>query len=239
MALDIKEIIQYPLKSGQFFEEEHPKKQLYIHHTSGSQNPFFVVDGWNNNVDKIGTPFIIAGKPKIGETKFKDGDILQCFSSKFWNYHLGVPSSVFQKYGIKYQPLDKTSIGIELTSWGYVTKQPNNTFKNYVGGIVPNEEVIDLGKEFRGYQYYHQYSDAQINSLKDLIIYLCDRYSISKKYNEGMWDINQGCLNGSNGIWSHTSCRSDKYDCFCQPSLINMLKSLENKLDTPINSITA
>ena len=228
MGLDINKIIQYPLKSGQYFEEEHPKSQIVIHHTSGSSNPFFVIDGWNNNIDKIGTPFVISGKPKAGETTYKDGDIIQCFSSKYYAYHLGIPSSVFQKYNIPYQRLDKTSIGIELANWGYVMKQKDGTFKNYVGGTVPNEEVVDLGKEFRGYQYYHRYSDLQLASLKDLLIYLCDKYKISKKYNEGMWDINQACLNGTNGIWNHTSCRNDKFDCSMQPHLIEMLKSLES-----------
>lgn len=224
--LDIKKIIQYPLNKGQFFEEEHPKSQLIIHHTAGNSNPFICIDGWNTNQDRIGTAFIIGGKPKNGETKYKDGDILQCFSSKFWCYHLGIGKEVFSKYGIKYQPLDKTSIGIEICNWGYLTKQVNGTFKNYVGGIVPIEEVIDLGKEFRGYQYYHKYTDAQLNSLKELLVYLSDKYKISKQYNEGMWDINQGCLNGTNGIWTHVSCRQDKFDCFPQPNLISMLKSL-------------
>jgi hypothetical protein len=183
MALDINKIIQHKLNVGQFFEEEHPKSQFYLHHTAGNSNPFICVDGWNQNTERIGTAFVIAGKPKIGETKYKDGDIIQCFSSKHWCYHLGVPKETFTKYGIKYQPLDKTSIGVELCNWGQVTKQPNGTFKNYVGGVVPNEDVVDLGKEFRGFRYYHAYSDAQLNSLRDLIIYLCDKYKISKKYN--------------------------------------------------------
>jgi len=229
MALDINAIVKYPLNAGQFFEEEHKKSQIYIHHTAGNSSAHICVDGWNANLDKIGTAFIIAGKPKAGETKYKDGDIIQAFSSKYWAYHLGIPSSTFQKYGIKYQALDKVSIGIELCNWGYVTKQKDGTFRNYVSGTVPKEDVVDLGKEFRGYQYYHAYSDAQLNSLRDLLIYLCDKYGISKTFNEGIFDVNQGCLNGSNGIWSHTSCRADKYDANPQMKLINMLKTLEVK----------
>ena len=228
-------IIQYPLTKGQYYEEKYEKKQLFIHHTASSGNAENIISGWNNNIDKIGTSYIINGKAK-DNIKYKDGDIIQCFPDNMWAYHLGIKSEVFKKYGIPYQALDKTSIGIEIANWGPLTKQTDGTFKNYVGGVVPNEDVIDLGKEFRGHQYYNKYTEEQINSLKDLIIYLCDKYKISKKYNEGMWDVNQGCLNGANGIFSHTSVRHDKYDCFCQPSLINMLKSLENKTDTPINS---
>lgn len=227
MALDINKIIQYPLKKDQYFEEEHPKNQLFIHHTAGNTNPFICVDGWNNNIDKIGTAFVLAGKPKNATEKFKDGDIIQCFSSKFYAYHLGIPAETFKKYNVPYQRLDKTSIGIELCNWGYVTKQKDGTFKNYVGGTVPHEDVVDLGKEFRGYRYYHAYSQNQLNSLRDLLIYLCDKYKISKKYNEEIWNINPACLNGQGGIWSHTSCRQDKFDCSNQPKLINMLKTLE------------
>lgn len=227
MALDVNKIIQHRLDNGQFFEEEHPKYQFYLHHTAGNSNPFICIDGWNMNQDRIGTSFVIAGKPKQGETKYKDGDIVQCFSSKHWCYHLGVTKETFTKYGIKYQVLDKISIGVELCSWGQLTKQPDGNFKNYVGGIIPIEDVIDLGTEYRGYRYYHAYSDAQLNSLRDLIIYICDKYNISKKYNEGMFEVHQGCLNGTNGIWSHTSVRKDKYDLSPQPKLIQMLKSIE------------
>lgn len=229
VAFDLNKIIQYRLNSGQFFEEEFDKKMIFLHHTAGNSNPFISIDGWNNNTDKIGTAFVIAGKPKEGEIKYKDGDIVQAFSSKHWAYHLGIPSSVFQKYGIKYQSLDKISIGIELCNWGYLIKQSDGTFRNYVGGIVPKDEVIDLGKEFRGHRYYHSYTDSQISSLRDLLIYLCDRYKISKTFNESMFDVNQACLNGTNGIWSHTSCRTDKFDVSPQPKLINMLKTLELK----------
>ena len=39
--------------------------------------------------------------------------------------------------------------------------------------------------------------------------------------------MNPACLNATNGIWSHTSCRNDKYDLNPQPKLIAMLKTLE------------
>lgn len=224
--LDTNTIIQYPLKAGQFFAEEHPKSQIYIHHTAGNSSAHICVDGWNNNLDKIGTAFVIAGKPKDATANYKDGDILQCYSSKFWAYHLGIPAETFKKYSIPYKPLDKTSIGIELCNWGYLTKQKDGTFKNYVGGIVPIEQVVDLGSEFRGYQYYHRYSDAQLESLKNLLIYLCDKYNIPKTYNEEMWKVSPACLNGTSGIWAHVSTRQDKYDIFPQKSLINMLQSL-------------
>lgn len=224
--INLDALIKYPLKEGQFFSEKHTKNQIFIHHTSGSSNPYFVVDGWNNNIDKIGTPYVIAGKPKDQNSKYKDGDIIQCFDENYYAYHLGIPSEIFKKYNLEYKRLDKTSIGIELTSWGYVIKQKDGTFKNYVGGTIPNEDVIDLGKEVRGHRYYHAYTDSQLKSLKELLVYLCEKYNIPKTYTEGMFDINQGCLSGIGGIWSHTACRLDKTDVAPQPKLIDLLKAL-------------
>ena len=223
MSLDIKKIIQYPLNNGQFFKEEEPKNQIVIHHTAGSSSPKIIIDGWNINNDKIGTAFVIGGIPGRYD-KFEDGDIFQCFSSKYYAYHLGIPAETFAKYKIPYKRLDKTSIGIEICNWGFLEKQPNGTFKNYVGGIVPMDEAVDLGENYRRYKYYHAYTMAQLNSLKDLLIYLCEKYNIPKTYNAEMWDINQAALNGQSGIWTHTSFRSDKTDCSKQPALISMLK---------------
>lgn len=235
MALDIKKIIQYPLLRGQFFEKEFPKGQIVIHHTAGSSSPKITIDGWNSNNDIIGTAFVIGGIPKQYD-KFKDGDIFQCFKdgdifqcypSKLWAYHLGISAETFAKYSIPYQRLDKTSIGIEICNWGYLEKQPNGTFKNYVGGIVPMDEVADLEENYRGHRYYHAYTTAQLSSLKDLLIYLCEKYNIPKTYNAKMWDISQSALNGQSGIWTHTSFRSDKTDCSKQPALISMLSSIQ------------
>lgn len=238
--LDINKIIQRPLDVGQFFNEQHPKIQAVIHHTAGGSNPYNVISGWNANTSRVGTSLIVAGKPRSTET-FKDGEIVQCFSTRNWGYHLGIPSETFKKYNIPYKRLDKTSVAIELCNWGYVTKQADGTFKNYVNGTVDTEDVIDLGVEFRGHRYYHAYSEAQIESLKDILIYLCDKYNIPKTYNKEMWSINQAALNGQAGIFSHTSYRTDKFDCFPQPSLINMLVSLDGKVkpDKPINTPSA
>jgi len=229
MALDISKIIQYPLKADQFLNEEHPKSQIFIHHTAGRSSPYGPVDWWNSNSDRVGTAFVIAGKVKDKDSKWKDGDILQCFSSKKWAYHLGLKPGIFEKFNVPYKSLDKTSVAIEVCNWGYLKKQANGTFMNYVNGLVPVDEVMDLGVEYRGYRYYHKYTDAQIASLRDLLIYLCERYGIPKTYNGGMFEVNKDALSGKPGIWNHTSVRKDKTDMSPQSKLIDMLKTLETK----------
>lgn len=110
-------IKQVTFPTSQYFQEEHPKKQIYIHHTAGNSNGEQVFAGWAANSEKIATCVSISGKGKTSV----DGQIIQGFSSKFWAYHLGLKQEVFTKHGVKYQSLDKISIGIEICNWGQLT----------------------------------------------------------------------------------------------------------------------
>ncbi len=118
-------------------------------------------------------------------------------------------------------------MAVEVCNWGCLIKDKDGNFVNYVKGIVPANEVVTLEKPHRGYFYYQDFSDSQIASLKELIIYLCDKYKISKKYNADMWDISTRALDGENGIWGHCAFRSDKFDVAPLPKLIKMLQEIE------------
>lgn len=225
MALDISKIKQYRLNNEQYFQEESPKTQIYIHHTASSSNPFRCIDYWNSNTERIATAFLIAGKPNKNDS-FKDGDIVQAFASKHWAYHLGIKQAVFTAQQIPYKSLDKTSIGIEVCNWGQLSYS-NGKYVTYVGTIVPESEVFVYETPYRGYKFYHKYTQAQINSLKELLLYLCEKFNISKRYNETIWDIDRNALRGTPGIYSHTSVRSDKNDMNPQSELTLMLKTLE------------
>lgn len=225
MALDISKITQSQLPDNCYFNQEVEKSQLYIHHTAGGSNPFNVVNGWKTNANKICTAFIIGGKPSAVD-KHKDGEIVQAFSSKKWGYHLGLKSNHFAPFGLPYKELNSTSIGIELTNWGYLTKDAAGNFKTYLGKTVPSDEVIELDKPYRNYKFYHRYTDAQLASLRDLLIYLCDKYNIPKTFHADMFELNKNALSGVKGIFTHTSVRPDKWDCPPQPNLIKILQTL-------------
>ena len=223
--LDINKIIQDNLPASCYCSQEIEKKQIVIHHTAGSANPLNVIAGWKQAANKVCTAFVIAGAPSPTDT-FKDGDIVQAFSSKAWGYHLGLEPKDFTPFNLPYEERNSSSIAIEMCNFGYLIKD-GNMYKNYLGGTIPEDQVCVLDTPYRGYQYYHAYTAAQIASLKDLLLYLCDKYSISKDYNENMFDTNKDALSGKNGIWTHTSYRANgKWDCSPQPVLIDMLKSL-------------
>jgi N-acetyl-anhydromuramyl-L-alanine amidase AmpD len=226
--IDLKEIVQYQLPEAQYYKEEQPKSQIFLHHTAGNPNPYRAIDFWNSNPEHIGTAFCVGGEPskdKDGKEIWKDGEIVQAFGSKYWAYHLGLKQEIFKKYGVPYKSLDKSSIGIEINNWGGLQLK-NDKFYTYVGSTVDADEVIEYASPFRGYKFYQRYTDKQIENTIRLVKYLCDKFGISKVYNEDMWDISGRALAGANGIWSHTSVRSDKSDVHPYPPLIEALKSL-------------
>ena len=81
IALDIKKIIQMQFTTNDYCRKVFPKKQIYLHHTAGNASAINTAKYWQNNNSKVATAFVIAGNVK--STKEKDGDIIQCFSSKY------------------------------------------------------------------------------------------------------------------------------------------------------------
>lgn len=219
------DITQYNFSKNQFIQEEHKKTQIYLHHTAGNADPFGVFKGWESNQERISTCIVIGGKPANSKSAWVDGQIVQGFSSKFWGYHLGLKESTFQKMGVPYKSLDKTSIGIEICNWGQLTLK-NGKFYNYVNRIVPSDEVVELATAHRGFKYYHAYTDKQIESVKELLLTWKDKYDINLTYNQDIWDVTKRALKGDAGVFTHNSVRYDKVDVSPQPKLIEMLKSL-------------
>lgn len=191
------------------------KIQIYLHHTAGGPNAENVFKYWQSDATPVATCVVIA----------RDGQIVQGFPSEKWAYHLGLTNQIFANNKIPYRNLDKNSIGIEICAWGGLTKN-GSKYYNYVNGEVPQSEVSELTTEFKGYKYYHKYTDEQINSIKMLLLLWHDKYNIPIVYNESMWAICKDALQGKPGLYTHVSVRNDKSDTFPQKELIAMLKSL-------------
>jgi len=217
-------LTQTSFPANQYIAEEHPKVQIYLHHTAGNANPFATFTGWASNQERIATCVAIGGKPGAN-ANWIDGEVVQGFSSKFWAYHLGLKESTFQKFNLPYKSLDKISIGIEICNWGQLTVR-DNKFINYVGGEVNPNDVCHLDQPYKGFRYFHNYTDAQIEAVKDLLLLWKQRYGIDLTYNEDIWDVTPRALRGENGVFTHNSVRTDKVDVYPHPKLIQMLESL-------------
>ena len=230
MPLDVTKINQEELTPNQYFKEDCSavKKQILLHFTAGAPSAANTIHGWQFNPERVGTAFVISRGSKT-ETV---GERVRALGSKNWGYHIacsenaGRVASKYHNFTLETQRA-KESVAVEICNWGCLIKDKDGNFRNYVNGIVPANEVVTLDKPHRGYIYYHDFSVNQIASLKELIIYLCDKYKISKKYNPDMWDISTRALDGENGIWGHCSFRSDKFDVAPLPKLVKMLQDIE------------
>ena len=96
-----------------------------------------------------------------------DGTIHQYFKDEFWAYHTGTN---------KQDAMD--SIGIEIRSWGHLTKK-GNKFYSWTGKEIPPEKVIKLNK-FRGFEYWERLTPQQIQAVKELILMLRQKHPIIK-----------------------------------------------------------
>jgi len=176
-------------------------------------------DGKSNKPYRIATSYVMGRRASSNGDDAFDGKTFRCFDDKYWAYHLGVKGTK-GKY-------DKNSIGIEMCNYGYC-RVVDGKFINYVSREVPADEVVDLGKEFRGYRYWEKYTDEQIENLRKLLIYLIDKHDIEIEHGIYDWDwfnYEHDKLKGV-GIRTHVQVRNDKTDMFPQQELIDMLNSL-------------
>ena len=226
--IDLTKIKVYPFPENKYFKEEQVKTQVVLHHTVSGPNIDGDVSSWLDNKDKVATAIIIA----------RDGTPYQLFSSKYWAYHLGAGD----------HNQDRRSIGIEIDNWGWLTpgtgalkmfRHKNKYLRNfkitnpikyytYYGNEV-NVPMQFYPLGFKGYQWYEKYTDAQIQTVGELLLLWKTKYNIPLKYNDSMWDISSSAMTGTPGIWTHDSFRKDKTDCHPQPELIEMLKAIQNK----------
>ena len=216
------------LPAGEYFEGPTKKEYLFLHHTAGGNNPFRTVDGWaTDDRGRIATQFVVGGpNPKTGDTTY-DGVVVECFDDGGYAWHLGKNGS---------QQMHKTSVGIEVCNFGWLTKS-GDKYVTYVNTAVENDQVLDLGYAFRGQRYWHRYSEAQIDSLRKLILEVARRHGIDVR--KGLverlhsvspaeaFDWNDDAYHGRiKGMWTHTNTRRDKTDLSPQPDLVAMLLSL-------------
>jgi N-acetyl-anhydromuramyl-L-alanine amidase AmpD len=214
--LNLSEIISVDFPDNQYVREVTDKKQIVLHHTVSGQGVDGDIAWWRQTVERIGTAIIVNW----------DGKIYQCFSSKYWAYHLGAGN----------KNLDMASIGIEIDAWGglirhnrlwYPAKWDVN-LKQHVANtaVKPVTNVQTYSNGYRGFYGFEKYTDAQIEAVRKLLVFWNENYKIPLTYNENMWDVSNDALAGNAGVWTHNSFRKDKSDCHPQPELIQMLKSL-------------
>lgn len=180
------EIKKIHLPEDEYYPTVTDKKTIVLHHTAGSHRADWVVSAWDRDRTKGGKPlrvatqFVIGGKSTRDGNQDWDGVIVEALPVEMWAHHLGTKNS-------NNTQLNKQSIGIEICNYGPLTKSANGEYFTYVNSRVPEEDVIDLGKNWRGYRYYHRYTEKQIESVKFLIQKYSEEYNIDIK--KGMLEL--------------------------------------------------
>jgi N-acetyl-anhydromuramyl-L-alanine amidase AmpD len=213
--MDISEINLKSVVFDDYYASTKTKNQIYLHHTAGAAEGERQFGFWQGDPIKVATCVCVS----------RNGEVVQGFSSKYWAYHLGMRGTHFATHGLPYKKLDMSSIGIEICSWGWLTEK-DGKFYTYVGSELPSHRVMKLNQPYRGHQYWEDYTDEQVESVRKLLLLWKDRYGIDVSYNEDIWDISKRALAGENGVFTHNSVRPDKTDVYPNPKLVAMLKGL-------------
>lgn len=235
------------LKLDEYFKTNEKKEWLFLHHTAGNSDPNSVINGWETDQrGKVGTQFVIGGRNIQTLDEQYDGDIYQCMPDYIcYGWHLGIGNTL----------VHRASIGIELCNFGWLTKDGND-FRTYPildstgklvrkGVIAKPSEIVDLKREFRGYRYFHKYSDNQLTALKYLIEKIGRETGIdvtqglkqrlkSNKDPFIAFDYDPNVVNGKvKGLFCHTNVSPknkwnnyEKWDLYPADNVIEMILSL-------------
>jgi len=214
---------KYFLPKNEYIHGPTDKEYLFLHHTAGWHNPYKTVDGWaKDDRGTIATEFVLGGRSVRGDDDRFDGELIQCLPQGAYGWHLGKNGS---------QHMHTHSIGIEICNFSYAENE-----KTYVGTLITADQIMTLEQPFRGHSQWHAYSDKQIETLRLFILWIAERDSIDirdglvaeiKKNGVKAFEFNQSAYDGKiKGMWTHTNTRKDKFDCFPQPDLVDMLSEL-------------
>ncbi|HXM26983.1 MAG TPA: peptidoglycan-binding domain-containing protein [Chthoniobacterales bacterium] len=216
-------IIDYPLKSGNWFEGPQTKKYVLWHCTQGRSSATPVngkpgeatssIDGWNDAEKHIGTPYLIDREGTIYRT-FKD--------DSQWIFHLGLKGT----NGL----YDKASVGIEMANelelqrsggdyYAFDTVGRNN---RYVGDVFE--------RDWREHHYWARLSEPQIDSMIRLTLDICERYKIEPLfyYPSTKFDYPR-CFKVA-AILCHSNCRKDKTDMILEDWIWDKIRAAGIKL---------
>lgn len=218
------DIDEYHLPKGEYINGNYKNDYIILHHTAGGSNPRSVVDCWcKDALGKVATEFVVGGQNcNTGNIKY-DGHIVRAFPEGCQAYHIGSSGSSY---------MNTHAVGIEMCNFGYV-----DNGKTYTGATVNPEQIISLSAPYKGYVYWHKYSDEQIIAVKNLLLYISNRDNID--LHEGLYkwikvegaikafDFHKDAYDGKvKGLLTHTNIRKDKFDCSPQPNLVDMIMSL-------------
>jgi N-acetyl-anhydromuramyl-L-alanine amidase AmpD len=204
MALEIKK--DWRLPDAEYFKTENKKSGICIHHTvGGSARSTF--NWWTQDSQMVGTAYIID----------HDGSVYNVFDPENWAWQFGLRWDYQDKIAF-----EKRFIGIEIASEGGLLEEDGKCYcfdRISPKTEKPADEVFDAGFNYRGYRYFDRYEPEQIDSLVELINFLCDEFDIPRRVQQDSMKYYGEQLKDFEGIIGHTMVRKDKSDPAPVPEL--------------------
>lgn len=201
-------IVNYSLKSGQFFNETTKKTHIVWHGTQG-RTAFTPVNGkpgkattsidfWNDDPGHVGAQWLVD----------RDGTIYQCMDDTKWIFHLGLKGTD-GKY-------DKASVGIEFANELGLKKSGDKYYA--FEKVSGNNEYIGptFDQPWRDWTHWAALDDKQIDAGIELTLDICNRHKITPKFYKPSTTYDYpGCFEKAT-IICHSNCRTDKTDIILQ-----------------------
>lgn len=236
---------EYHMPKWQYLDGKILKTWAFLHHTAGWESPKQTIDGWALDArGTVATEFVLGGLSSKNGNNINDGLMMQAFPSGGYAWHLTLGNT----------QMHRESIGLEVCNFGPLTKggyykwnaqtKKNvwialqaETFYTYVGTPVIASQVVELEKAFRGFKYFHKYSDLQIEGMRQFLWHSVEHecVDIRKGLPElikkiGPFEAFDLCdvalCEKERGTWCHTNVQKGKIDLFPQAEVVEMLLNL-------------
>lgn len=191
---------RYRLPPGQFFDTATKKRAICMHFTAGGTAEGAFAE-WLRDPGRVGTAYIIDRDPQA--------TVYQAFDSQFWAYHLGENTTV-----------QSDDVGIEICNYGPLKlisgklfASPGNWTK-WIGAEADRDRYVKLDKPWRGFEYWHAFTRAQIDVARELVAKVCAEHSIPRVLlpPELRYVLCVPQLRSHSGIFAHHNAVSWKFD---------------------------
>jgi len=188
----------------------HQVEMIVVHFTASGSGTG-VVSWFKNPQSRVSAHYIID----------HDGKILQLVKDGDTAWHAGLPGDLARNDAIRPNP---RSIGIEIVNWGPLEKR-DDKYYNWTG----NEHLGQVAEV--GGKYWEPFTEAQCESLIELVSYLCKRYNVPHRYpplGPGTYYERAQHLADFHGILGHNAInkyKSDPGPCFDWDRLMDGLRS--------------